>query len=115
MREVWVSDDLTARDLTPERCAAARAVLRWSTEHLARRVKAETGHAVTAAEIADFEVYGAALAQVAKGAVVSVLAGRVEFTVADGEPGVVCKRAVWASQPSGQLEFGGPCKRRPPL
>jgi hypothetical protein len=115
MREVWVSDDVTARDLTPERCAAARAVLRWSPEHLAGMVKAETGHAVTVAEITGFEVYGEAMAHLAKGAVVAVLRRRVEFTTTEGEPGVVCKREVFAAQGPGYLEFGGVRKRRPPL
>ena len=115
MREVQVSDDSDLVWLSPERCRAARALLNWTPTYLAQEVRRRTGQAITAADVTEFEDYGLMLDTFASAGVLAVLLCKVEFTTAEGEPGVVRKRHVGEAQGGGYVQFGGKPRRRPPL
>lgn len=115
MRNVQISDDPAVVWLSPERCRAARALLNWSPEHLARLVTSRCGCPFLPAEIREFEDYGLMLDAMTSAVVLQILLEKVEFTTAEGEPGVVRKRLVGVVQGPGYVQFGGPRQRRPPL
>jgi ribosome-binding protein aMBF1 (putative translation factor) len=115
MRNVQVSDDPAVVWLSPERCRAARALLNWSPDELARQVTARTAMLGRGEHILAFEDYGEMLSARYMASILAVLLLKVEFTTVEGEPGVVRKRHVGAAQGGGYVQFGGERRRRPPL
>jgi hypothetical protein len=115
MRDVQVCDDPSVVWLSPERCRAARALLNWSPAYLARLVTKEAGVPLIAADITEFEDFGLMMDCMSTDAVLTLLLQKVEFTTAEGQPGVVRKPDVGATQGAGYVQFGGLRRRRGPL
>jgi transcriptional regulator with XRE-family HTH domain len=109
MPEITFSDDPQKVWLSPEVVSAARGLLNWTRNDLAKL------SGVSIRDIEQFESFGFLLDVTRNAAIKRVLLRKCYFSISEDNPGVARKVEATDKLGPGFVTFGGIPKRRPKL